>query len=186
MIWPTAEDGIKTLVERLLKGGARHFVLNAPWQAGLFAHPEKLILWAGPFCNLGNPLALDLLKQAGFAGAFVSPELGRETFLELPKISPLPLGMVLSGLWPLALSRVLSEAIDPGQPFTSPRGEQAWVKRWEDTFWLFPNWRLDLSSQRRVLEKAGYQWFAHLEEPLPKTVKLKDRPGLWNWNIGLK
>ncbi len=186
VIWPTAEDGIKTLVERLLKGGARHFVLNAPWQAGLFAHPEKLILWAGPFCNLGNPLALDLLKQAGFAGAFVSPELGRETFLELPKISPLPLGMVLSGLWPLALSRVLSEAIDPGQPFTSPRGEQAWVKRWEDTFWLFPNWRLDLSSQRRVLEKAGYQWFAHLEEPLPKTVKLKDRPGLWNWNIGLK
>jgi putative protease len=186
VIWPGLEERTRALVERLLKGGGRRFVLNAPWQAGLFAHPEKLTLWAGPFCNLANPLALDFMKQAGFAGAFVSPELGREAFLELPKLSPLPLGMVLTGLWPLALSRVLSEAIDPGQPFTSPRGEQAWVKRWEDTFWVFPNWRLDLSGQRRALEKAGYQWFAHMEEPLPKTVKLKNRPGMWNWNIGLK
>jgi len=186
VIWPAAEEETRTLIERLLKGGARRFVLNAPWQAGLFTYPEKLILWAGPFCNLANPLALGLLKQAGFAGAFVSPELGREAFLEMPKLSPLPLGMVLTGFWPLGLSRVLSEAIDPGQPFTSPRGEQAWVKRWEDTFWLFPNWRLDLSGQRRVLERAGYQWFAHLEEPLPKTIKLKNRPGLWNWNIGLE
>ena len=81
---------------------------------------------------------------------------------------------------------MLSEAIDPGQPFTSPRGEQAWVRRYDDTVWVFPNWKLDLGGQRRVLEKAGYQWLVHLEEPLPKTVKLKDRPGLWNWNIGLK
>jgi putative protease len=186
VIWPAVEAETLALIERLVKGGARRFVLNAPWQAGLFAHPAKLTLWAGPFCNLANPLALDRLQQAGFAGAFVSPELGRESFLELPKLSPLPLGMVLTGFWPLALSRVLSDAVDPGQPFTSPRGEQAWVQRREDTFWVFPNWRLDLSGQRRLLEKAGYRWFAHLEEPLPKTVKLKNRPGMWNWKVGLK
>jgi putative protease len=186
VIWPAGEAATRALIERLLKGGARRFVLNAPWQASLFAHPEKLTLWAGPFCNLANPLALDALKQAGFAGAFVSPELGRESFLELPRRSPLPLGVVLSGFWPLALARVLSEAVDPGQPFTSPKGEQAWVQRWEDTFWVYPNWRLDLGGQRRVLEKAGYRRFVHLEEPLPGTVKLKNRPGLWNWNVGLK
>jgi putative protease len=186
VIWPAAEADTVALVTRLVKGGARQFVLNAPWQAGLFAHPAKMTLWAGPFCNLANPLALDLLKQAGFAGAFVSPELGREAFLELPRLSPLPLGMVLTGTWPLALSRVLSEAIDPGQPFTSPRGEQAWARRYDDTVWVFPNWKLDLSGQRRALEKAGYQWLVHLEEPVPKTVKLKNRPGMWNWNIGLK
>jgi len=186
VIWPGEETDTDALVKRLLKGGARRFVLNAPWQAGLFTQPEKVHLWAGPFCNLANPLALELLKQAGFAGAFVSPELGRDAFLELPRISPLPLGMVLTGLWPLGLSRVLSEAIDPEQPFTSPRGEQAWAKRYGETVWVFPNWKLDLSSQRRVLEKAGYQWLAHLEEPVPKVVKLKNRPGMWNWNIGLK
>jgi len=26
----------------------------------------------------------------------------------------------------------------------------------------------------------------YLSEPLPKKVKLKQRPGLWNWEIGLK
>ena len=124
VIWPAAEEDTRALLERLLRGGARRFVLNDPWQAGLFAHPEKLTLWAGPFCNLANPLALDLLEQAGFAGAFVSPELGRETFLELPKISPLPLGMVLTGLWPLALSRVLSEAITRTSPSPVPGGSR--------------------------------------------------------------
>jgi hypothetical protein len=31
------------------------------------------------------------------------------------------------------------------------------------------------------LRRAGYVLFAHLMEPVPKTVHLKDRPGLWNW-----
>lgn len=186
VVWPTAEADLVALLDRLVQAGARRFVLNAPWQAGLFTHPGKLELWAGPFCNLANPLALDLLKQAGFAGAFVSPELGREAFLEMPRSSPLPLGVVVSGMWPLCLSRVLAEAVDPGQPFTSPRGEQAWASRYDDTVWLFPNWKLDLGGQRRPLEKAGYQWLVHLEEPVPKAVKLKNRPGMWNWDVGLK
>ena len=94
--------------------------------------------------------------------------------------------MVLFGMWPLCLSRVISEKIALRQPFSSPRGEKAWAHQHGDNYWIFPNWRLDLSRQRRLIEKAGYQWLVHLDEPVPKSVKLKDRPGLWNWNIGLK
>ena len=186
VIWPSSEAEIASMTVRLVKGGARRFVLNAPWQSGLLARSKSLQLWAGPFCNLANPLALEELKQAGFAGAFVSPELGKEAFLALPALSPLPLGVVVSGMWPLCLARVISDAIDTARPFTSPRGEQAWVQRHGDTVWLFPNWELNLARQRRQLEKAGYRILAHLEEPVPRTVKLKDRPGLWNWNLGLK
>ena len=186
VLWPASEAETVSLVARLLKSGARQFVLNAPWQAGLFERHENLSLWAGPFCNLANPLALAALQQAGFAGAFVSPELGRDDFLELPRFSPLPLGVVLTGMWPLCLSRVISDTIDTRHPFASPRGEEAWARRYDDNIWIFPNWQLDLSNQRQSLEKAGYQWLVHLVEPVPKTVKLKSRQGLWNWNIGLK
>ena len=186
VLWPASEAETAHLIARLRKGGARQFVLNAPWQARFFERPEDLQLWAGPFCNLANPLALAALKQAGFAGAFVSPELGSEAFLELPRLSPLPLGVVLTGMWPLCLSRVISDTIDTRHPFASPRGEEAWARRYDDNIWIFPNWQLDLSDQRQALDKAGYQWLAHLQEPVPKTVKLKPRQGLWNWNIGLK
>ncbi len=186
VVWPASEAETAGLVKRLCKSGARRFVLNAPWQAGLFDGRDKLDLWAGPFCNLANPLALETLRQAGFSGAFVSPELGQEAFLDLPRNSPLPLGMVIAGMWPLCLSRVISEEVKLREPFSSPRGEKAWASRYDDNYWIFPNWKLDFSRHRRLLEKAGYQWFVHLDEPVPKRVKLKERAGLWNWNIGLK
>ncbi len=28
--------------------------------------------------------------------------------------------------------------------------------------------------------------FVHLAEPVPSKVKMKKRPGLWNWNLKLK
>jgi len=28
--------------------------------------------------------------------------------------------------------------------------------------------------------------FVHMDEPIPKNVELKKRPGLWNWNTGLR
>jgi hypothetical protein len=31
------------------------------------------------------------------------------------------------------------------------------------------------------LRRAGYGLFVHLIEPVPEAVRLKDRPGLWNW-----
>ncbi len=186
VLWPDGQAALSALVKRLVDRGARRFVLNAPWQQGLLNKTRDIDLWAGPFCNLANPLALDVLKKAGCSGAFVSPEMGREDFLALPPSSPLPLGVVVAGLWPLCLSRVRAEDLRPDQPFTSPMGEQAWVSRRNANFWVYPNWRLDLSRQQAELARAGYRLFVQIEEPLPKGIKLKPRPGLWNYKVGLK
>ena len=35
--------------------------------------------------------------------SFVRPELTKEDFLALPKTSPLPLGIVLAGFWPMGI-----------------------------------------------------------------------------------
>jgi putative protease len=59
------------------------------------------------------------------------------------------------------------------------------VKRLDGNYWVFPNWKLDLSPKRAALKRAGYRLFVRLTEPVPKAVKLKNRPGLWNWDLGL-
>jgi U32 family peptidase len=91
VIWPAEEKAWGECLENMTRLGARQFVLNAPWQLGLFDKPERQTFWAGPMCNTANPLALAELSRMGFAGAFVSPELDREGFLELPALSPCPL-----------------------------------------------------------------------------------------------
>jgi putative protease len=50
---------------------------------------------------------------------------------------------------------------------------------------VYPNWKLDLRSHQKALERAGYKLFVYLIEPIPKDVKLKKRPGLWNWELEL-
>ncbi len=185
VIWPDDEKKIKASVDLVLKKGGRNFVLNAPWQIALFWAKKGLDLWAGPFCNLANPLAIKTLASLDFKGAIVSPELGREDYILLPKHSPLPLGIVISGNWPLCVSRILSENLKTDLPFTSPRGEQAWVRKYGSDFWIYPNWKLDIRAKKDELQKAGYKLFVHLLEPLPRTVKLKKRPGMWNWDLNL-
>lgn len=184
--WPSGEEAAASLVARLRREGARTFVLNTPWQAALFTEPRGLNLWAGPFCNASNALAVEALAALGFGGVIVSPELGREDYLVLPAQSPLPLGIVTEGFWPLCVSRTVDATLKIGQPFSSPRGEQAWVSRYEDDFWVFPNWRLDLVSQEDELTAAGYSLLVGLQEPLPPGVTLKARAGLWNWRIGMQ
>jgi putative protease len=157
-----------------------------PWQMALFNRPEGLSLWAGPFCNAANALCLETFRTLGFAGAFVSPELGESDILTLCRQSPLPLGIVLSGHWPLCISRTLADDMRLRVPFDSPRGEQAWADQFGPDYWIFPNWRMDITEKRTLLEQAGIQMFAHLDEPVPKAVTIKKRPGLWNWEIGLK
>jgi U32 family peptidase len=185
VIWPEDETKIKGVVAFVLKKGGRNFVLNTPWQIALFTRAKSLNLWAGPFCNIANPLAVDSLVSLGFNGVIVSPELGREDYLLLPKHSPLPIGIVIAGNWPLCVSRPLAENMKTGQSFTSPKGEQAWVRQYGSDYWMFPNWELDIKAKQDLLQKAGYSLFVHLIEPLPKGVKLKKRPGLWNWNLNL-
>ena len=186
VIWPDDEERVTGLLRQCLESGARQFVLNAPWQMALFNRPEGLSLWAGPFCNAANALCLETLKTMGFSGSFVSPELGEADILTLCRQSPLPLGIVLSGHWPLCISRTLADDMRLRQPFDSPRGEQAWVDQHGPDYWTFPNWRLDITEKRTILQQAGIQMFAHLEEPVPPAVTLKNRPGLWNWKIGLQ
>ncbi|WP_319407797.1 peptidase U32 family protein [uncultured Desulfosarcina sp.] len=186
VIWPDDEERVTGLLRQCLENGARQFVINAPWQMALFNRPEGLSLWAGPFCNAANALCLETLKTMGFSGSFVSPELGEADILTLCRQSPLPLGIVLSGHWPLCISRTLADDMRLRQPFDSPRGEQAWVDQHGPDYWTFPNWRLDITEKRTILQQAGIQMFAHLEEPVPPAVTLKNRPGLWNWKIGLQ
>ncbi len=105
--------------------------------------------------------------------------------LSLPEASVLPLGIVVRGNWPLAVSRTLSPKLSPGNFFTSPKNEGAWVTRSNDLYYIYPNWSLDLTPHRKTLEQAGYTCFVTLEEPVPKGVFLKNRPGLWNWDLKL-
>jgi putative protease len=142
-------------------------------------------LWAGPFCNTANPLAVCSLASLDFSGVIVSPELGKEDALLLPQKSPLPTGIVASGNWPMCVSRLLSENLKTDQPVTSPKGEQAWAIKYDSDYWVYPNWELDLTSKKEELQRAGYSLFVHLVEPLPGSIQLKERPCLWNWNINL-
>ncbi len=184
-IFPEEEPACRQYITTALKKGARHFVLNAVWQISLFDHPGRLNLWAGPFSNIANRLAIQELKTLGFSGVIVSPELDKKTFLSLPESSVLPLGVVIQGHWPLAVSRTLSPGLSPGDFFLSPKKEGAWVTRSNDLYYIFPNWPLDLTAHRKTLEQAGYTCFVTLEEPVPKGAFLKNRPGLWNWDLTL-
>jgi putative protease len=185
VIWPGSEINIKSQVDHILKRGGRNFVLNAPWQVAFFELPKSANLWAGPFCNLTNTLAISVLESLGFSGVIISPELGNQDYLLLPRQSPLPLGIVISGNWPLCVSRIVFEDLKLNEPFSSPKGEQAWVKKYGSDYWIYPNWNLDIKDKKASLQVAGYKLFVHLIEPVPRSVKLKARPGLWNWNINL-
>ncbi|MBW2107122.1 MAG: U32 family peptidase [Deltaproteobacteria bacterium] len=185
VLWPKDEARVKALVGKAIKAGSRHFVLNAPWQRTLFSNPKSVILWAGPFCNLANPLALMEAARLGCRGAIVSPELGASDYLELGRHSPIPLGIVISGYWPLTISRARSRELKTRTPFLSPKAEMAWAQSYQDGTWVYPNWPLDLRSQMGDLKRAGYCRFVHLFEPVPTGVKIKRRPGRWNWDHGL-
>ena len=81
VVWPEEELEWIRCLENMVRLGARQFVLNAPWQTGLFTRPDRVSFWAGPMCNIANPMALAELARLGFVGAYVSPELdGRVCF----------------------------------------------------------------------------------------------------------
>jgi putative protease len=182
VLFPDDEPSTRALIEAACSRGGRTFVLNDPWQVSLFAGGAPgLKLWAGPFCNLANPLALETAAALGFSGAIVSPELAAGDILKLPRCSPLPLGVVVDGNWPLCVARTGAAGLQLEQPFRSPKGEEAWAVRYGSLYWVFPNWRIDLRNQLDRLHRAGYSLFVHLFEPVPSAIRLKDRPGLWNW-----
>lgn len=185
VIWPEEEKEGLEQVRVLIKKGFKRFVLNMPWQMAWFDQAENLSLWAGPFCNICNPWAVEAMKKLGFHGVILSPELSAKEYLDFPKNSSLPLGLVISGNWPFCISRIESPELKPQTLFKSPKNEEAWSTRYDGNTWVFPNWKLDIQGEKDRLEKAGYRVFVHLMEPIPSEVALKIRPGKWNWNLSL-
>jgi U32 family peptidase len=185
VIWPEDETALYATLKSIIRKGGRHFVLNAPWQSAFFKQPKEFNLWAGPFCNISNPLAIECLADQGFSGIIVGPELQREDLLLLPGQSALPLGIVISANWPLCVARTVSPETTLGTPFTSPKGEQAWIQKNDSNYWIYPNWRIDLTRHTEDLKAAGYSLLVSIEELVPKNVTIKKRPGIWNWEKGL-
>ena len=185
VIWPSDEQDWQSLVEKAVKKGGRHFILNAPYQIGFFEKPAALDIWAGPFCNIANSMAVSILSSLGFSGVFASPELSRSDFVALSEKCSLPLAMVLTGNVPFVIARTLTDKLKPLVPFSSPKGEDAFAVQYGSDIWVYPNWKLDLNSRKDELIRAGYTLFAHLNEPVPGTVTMRERPGKWNWDLTL-
>ena len=185
VVWQDDAERVAAWIGQALAGRARRFVINAPWQLAFFSRLKPLEVWAGPFCNLSNALSLDAVSRLGCSGAFVSPELAGTDFLSLAEQPPLPLGIVLAGLWPLCLSRTAPVNIKPDLAFLSPRKESAWIVAHDSCFWVYPNWPLNIQDWRKQLEKKGYSCFVRFFESVPEGVTLKNRPGVWNREAGL-
>ncbi len=182
VIWPDEETTWQELVNHAQASGPAGFVLGAPWQAGMFDKGKQPRLIAGPFCNIANAQAVAELADLGFEAAIVSPELSRNEFLALPKLSPLPLGFVISGLWPLGISRVLAESVQLDETYLSPRRETLFVKSYGQNNWIFPSWEIDFSAEKKALEQAGYRIFITLKERWPRKVRKAERNSNFNWS----
>lgn len=181
VVWPDEEAALTGLIQAARRGGARRFVCNAPWQRAFFDSSEKIDLMAGPFCNTANTLALGVLADMGFGSAVAAPELHQEDFAALAATSPLPLGAVTRGLWPLGISRHLP-GVKAMAPLSSPKREVHFVKRYGQNAWLFPNRPLDLEPFEEALSRAGFAFFVAMPESLPGPVPEADTPSTFNWN----
>ena len=201
VIWPDEERSWASVVLQAIKRGGRHFVCNAPWQISLFnaafneegennndaprAGFGQLDLMAGPFCNTTNALAIAALARLGFSSAIISPEVSGEDMLLLAEQSCLPLGAVLSGFWPVGISRHAFLGGKLNEPFSSPKREVFWARHYGQNLWIYPGWPLDISSQKEKLQAAGYKIFINIKEQLPKEVPEPARTSPFNWDLGL-
>ncbi|MBI9075137.1 MAG: U32 family peptidase [Desulfatibacillum sp.] len=186
VIWPNEEEWFAKLVAKALSKGAKRFVANAPWQAAFLAMSKRPVtMWAGPFCNAANVLAINQLRKLNYEGVILSPELTADDYLRLPRESSLPLGLVTDGLWPLCVSRTIAEGIREEEAITSPMGETLWVRKYGQNYWVYPGWPMSLSTEKRALDEAGYALFVGLHEPWPKTVPRANRTSQINWNLKL-
>lgn len=190
VIWPDEEQGWERLISIAVRKGARHFVCNEPWQTEFFTNPavvkrhaDKPVLTAGPLCNVANVPALALLKDMGFSSAIISAELGEKHILGLPKASPLPLGIVVAGYFPMGITRHVAEPVKNQLPFVSPMGEEFWIRRYGQSTWIYPSWPLDITMHKSALERAGYTTFVTMDDSPPKAVGEPRRTSEFNWNI---
>lgn len=184
VIWPDEEAAWRNIIGQTLRRGGRSFVLGAPWQVEFF-QGQKAELTAGPFCNPSNPAELSVYQEMGINAAIISPELSVKDVLALPGQSPLPLGVVLSGYWPMGITRHSLEGVRANEPFTSPKGEVFWARKYGQNTWIMPGWPLDITDQRARLTDAGYSLFVTLADRLPKKVPQAKRASRFNWELTL-
>jgi len=185
VIWPEHEKLWLNLIRKTIKSGGKKFIINSVWQISLFENPDKFEIWAGPFCNISNTFSIKLLSNMGFKGVFLSPELSKKDYLQIGSLSPLPLGLAIYGFFPLSISKILSNNLKPFDFFTSPKGEDTWISKYDYNYWIFPNWKLDLRKNINMLTKANFSKFLYLNEPFPDKIPIKKRPGKWNWDLEL-
>ncbi|PIE75255.1 MAG: peptidase U32 [Deltaproteobacteria bacterium] len=185
-IWPDEEKKYMEAVKLIIDMGGRNFVVNNLWHAGIIKNLKKLNVWAGPFCNIANSMAVSVFAEKGFSGAFISPELCRDDILSLPKYCELPLGLVIKGYFPFAVSAVMNEDINMDKLFTSPKKEAGFVKKHDSLYWVYPAWELDLSEYKGLFKKAGYSVFVQMHENVPADVfKTLRKTSSWNFNLKL-
>ncbi len=182
VIWPSEEEKWLKWIDLVLRDGASRFVINSPWQQALFPSNYRLEIWAGPFCNLANPLTIDELYRAGISGVFVSPELPRQELLEIPQSSPLPTGIVIKGFWPLCLSRISSPEIKNKSIIQSPKKELSWQIKYQQTVYHYSNQELDLSEFKNELKEAGYTFLVRLHQARPPHLPKPKTFSTFNWN----
>ncbi len=186
VIWPDEEESVLRLIREVTRNGARRFVCNAPWQTELFDGEHNrapdVLLTAGPFCNTANAAALAVLARMGFAAALVSPELPAEDLLALPKQSCLPLGLVLSGHWPVGIARHDPAGAKQNEALYSPRKELFWTRTYGRNLWIYSDRPLDLAAKRAELEAAGYGFFVHMPESPPPNLPESGRTSIFNWD----
>lgn len=186
VVWPDEEPDWQRVCTEIMRAGARRVVVNAPWQLTFFeGAPANLRVWAGPFCNLTNPLAIEALQEFGISGAIAGPELPGPELTALAKASPVPLGVVESGLWPLCVARQVAEEVKASEPLTSPKGEGAFARKHGQNTWLYPGWPLDISAHHDELTAAGVRVFVKLNEPLPPKARSERASSEFNWNLDL-
>lgn len=185
VIWPDEDKKYRALIKEAVKNGAREFVINAPWQAAYFEDRKNAVLVAGPFCNAANSFALQTLKELGCSSAIISPELSGEDMLALARNAPLPLGVVIKGMWPFGLSRFLADSVKFDSPVKSPMHEVLFVRKYGQTNWLYPAWELDLSEEYKTLDRAGFKTFVTMNEDWPRDVPRPRRTSTFNWKLQL-
>ncbi|MDL2306695.1 U32 family peptidase [Desulfovibrio sp. OttesenSCG-928-C06] len=183
VIWPDEEENWLRNIRQALRNGARHFVCNSPWQSAMFEDKKGLSLTAGPFCNITNIYAVGVLEKMGFDQVIISPELAAEDYLALPAQSPIPLGIVLSGYWPVGITRFRTDPLKLNEEFSSPKREGFWSRQYGQNIWLYPSWPLDLTAQRPELERAGYSSFISIAEHPPRDMAKPGRTSMFNWKI---
>jgi len=185
VIWPDEDKKYRSLIKEAVRKGAHEFVLNAPWQAAYFEDRKSTTLTAGPFCNIANKLALDVLRSLGFSSAIINPELPFEDLQELAQNPPLPLGFVIKGLWPFGISRFLADSVPFDEAIKSPMNEVAFVRKYGQNNWIFPGWEMDLTKEARTLERLGFKSFVTMLEPWPRNVPRPNRTSEFNWRLKL-